>query len=236
MVLKPVVWCRFGILRWDRGGWSLSCGYQLVQVRVTQWWARQHLIRRRTEQLLMLASQQFEEQQFSTAETTLPQTHFAAPKSKEEIIQICQTSNKLSLYLKRMKRSKLWQAKVVGDHSPHFSTPSNTWVGFTLPCVVAPNIGNYGINYVKYNLDNPEQCFVCLFKLYNSLCPTNQPDNAFYLSPLSTPKSNCFVLACSSWTHWVEKCSCKHVHAGRYPGIPLHNTNHSYQANEDTCP
>ena len=44
------------------------------------------------------------------------------------------------------------------------------------------------------------------------------------------------VLACSSWTHRVEKCSCKHVHAGRYPGIPLYNTNYSYQANEDTRP
>ena len=44
------------------------------------------------------------------------------------------------------------------------------------------------------------------------------------------------VLACSSWMHRVEKCSCKHVHAGRYPGIPLYNTNYSYQANEDTRP
>ena len=38
------------------------------------------------------------------------------------------------------------------------------------------------------NQDNPERCFVCLFKLYNSLCPTNWPDNAFYFSPLSNPK------------------------------------------------
>ena len=38
------------------------------------------------DKLLMLASQQFEEQQSSTMEITFPHTCFAAPKSEEEIL------------------------------------------------------------------------------------------------------------------------------------------------------
>ena len=41
------------------------------------------------------------------------------------------------------------------------------------------------------NKDNPQRCQVCLYKLYNSLCPAGRPDNAFYLSSLVRPKENC---------------------------------------------
>ena len=81
------------------------------------------------------------------------------------------------------------------------------------------------------NPDNPEQCFVRLFKLYNSLCPTNRPDNAFYLSLLSN--TYVLVLTCSSWTQQVEKCSSRHVQASRY-SIPGYHTNHSLRATAAT--
>ncbi len=40
------------------------------------------------------------------------------------------------------------------------------------------------------NTTNPERCYVRLFKVYNSRCPLDRPDNALYLKPLSAPKGH----------------------------------------------
>ena len=42
------------------------------------------------------------------------------------------------------------------------------------------------------NTDDPSRCFVRLFKLYRSKCPTTQPKDAFYLQPLKKPTENCW--------------------------------------------
>ena len=42
------------------------------------------------------------------------------------------------------------------------------------------------------NVDNPTRCFVRLYKLYKNLCPKDQPDHAFYLTPLKNPKEGCW--------------------------------------------
>lgn len=44
-------------------------------------------------------------------------------------------------------------------------------------CKVKPKVV-----YHHANIDNPARCFVCLYKLYKSLCPEDQPDHAF-ISP-----------------------------------------------------
>lgn len=49
------------------------------------------------DKLLMLASLQFEEQQSSTMEITLPHTRFAAPKTEKEILQMRQNAVPLTL-------------------------------------------------------------------------------------------------------------------------------------------
>ena len=41
------------------------------------------------------------------------------------------------------------------------------------------------------NETNIQRCLVCLYGLYNSLCPKYRPDHALYLTPLSNPKRNC---------------------------------------------
>lgn len=41
--------------------------------------------------------------------------------------------------------------------------------------------------YQYANLENPDRCFVRLYKLYNSKCPENRPANVFYLTPLARP-------------------------------------------------
>ena len=42
------------------------------------------------------------------------------------------------------------------------------------------------------NNENPDRCFVRLFKLYRNLCPSDQPKDAFYLKPLSKPTPTCW--------------------------------------------
>ena len=39
---------------------------------------------------------------------------------------------------------------------------------------------------------NSSRCLVRLYKLYNSLCPPNRPDRAFYLTPLVRPTEGCW--------------------------------------------
>ena len=42
------------------------------------------------------------------------------------------------------------------------------------------------------NEQDPSQCFVNLFKMYNSLCPKGRPKDAFYLQPLPKPSPDCW--------------------------------------------
>ena len=42
------------------------------------------------------------------------------------------------------------------------------------------------------NTDNPDRCFVCIFKKYRALCPIDRPNNAFYLTPLTKPSDTCW--------------------------------------------
>ena len=42
------------------------------------------------------------------------------------------------------------------------------------------------------NIENPDRCFVRLFKLYRDLCPKDRPDDAFYLAPLKKYTKSCW--------------------------------------------
>ena len=81
------------------------------------------------------------------------------------------------------------------------------------------------------NVDYPDRCLVRLFKLYNSRCPANRPDNAFYLRPLSLPKGDV----------WYQRLPVGHnTLANTIPrlfkaaGISGHFTNHSLRATSAT--
>ncbi len=44
--------------------------------------------------------------------------------------------------------------------------------------------------------DDPSRCLMRLYKLYNSLCPSHCPDNAFYIPGwLAKPKQDCWFKA-----------------------------------------
>ena len=81
------------------------------------------------------------------------------------------------------------------------------------------------------NYQYPERCLVRLFKLYNSKCPEERPDDAFYLRPLSKPKGDI----------WYQKAAVGYnVLAGtvarlfKSAGIQGHYSNHSLRATSAT--
>ena len=81
------------------------------------------------------------------------------------------------------------------------------------------------------NPENPQRCFVELFKRYNSLCPHDRPSNAFYLSPLTKPKQDCWFSRAPLGHNTLKnivKNMCKKA------GIQGFKTNHSLRATAAT--
>ena len=77
------------------------------------------------------------------------------------------------------------------------------------------------------NLEDPKRCFVRLFKLYKSLCPHDEPADAFYFRPANNPTAKCWYskqpLGCTKLSKTVA-CLCSTA------GILGHKTNHSLRA------
>ena len=81
------------------------------------------------------------------------------------------------------------------------------------------------------NTQNPKRCLVRLYQKYNSLCPHDRPDNAFYLTPLVIPRKDC----------WFKKVPLGHCKLSevvpslmRSAGIPGYFTNHSLRVTAAT--
>ena len=81
------------------------------------------------------------------------------------------------------------------------------------------------------NVQNPSRCFVNLYKLYNTKCPKDRPEHAFYLQPLKSPTADC----------WYNTVPIGHATlAGtiaricRQAGITGYKTNHSLRATAAT--
>ena len=79
-------------------------------------------------------------------------------------------------------------------------------------------------NIQHANEDNPQHCFVRLYKLYNSLCPIDCPADALYFQPLTNPSPMC----------WYSSRPCGHnrlastvVRLCKEAGIPGYKSNHS---------
>ena len=82
------------------------------------------------------------------------------------------------------------------------------------------------------NRENPERCFVCLFKLYQTMCPPDAPPHAFYLQPLKnqhqhagTPTNH---LATLTWLIQLLVCANR-------PKFRGYKTNHSLRATVASC-
>ena len=81
------------------------------------------------------------------------------------------------------------------------------------------------------NTEDPSRCFVRLFKLYRSKCPSTQPKDAFYLQPLKKPTENCWFsprpIGHCSLDNTVSRL-CKSA------GIEGYKTNHSLRVTTAT--
>ena len=77
------------------------------------------------------------------------------------------------------------------------------------------------------NIENPQRCFVRLFKRYRELCPKSPPAHAFYLRPAHTPTPTCWYsntpLGHTLLSNTVARL-CKMA------GIQGYKTNHSLRA------
>ncbi len=82
------------------------------------------------------------------------------------------------------------------------------------------------------NLENPVRCFVRLLKKYQSLCPSEAPDDAFYLTPLQKPNENCWFKNVPIGRNKLFKAisnMCKEY------GIQGYKTNHSLRTIAASC-
>ena len=74
------------------------------------------------------------------------------------------------------------------------------------------------------NTDDPRKCIVRLYKIYNSKCPRNRPDAAFYLHPHEKPSEDvwhtCVAIGHNTLNSTVKKLCEK-------GGLQGHYTNHS---------
>ena len=81
------------------------------------------------------------------------------------------------------------------------------------------------------NVENPDRCFIRLFKLYLSRCPSDTPKNALYLKPLTKPTQACWY---SKQPLGHNKLSQTVSRLCKAAGIEGYRTNHSLRATNAT--
>ena len=81
------------------------------------------------------------------------------------------------------------------------------------------------------NIEKPERCFIRLYKLYHSLCPSDRPGDAYYLQPLQHPKSGCWYSSRPIGHTKLDKIISRICKAAEIPG---YRTNHSLRATAAT--
>ncbi len=81
------------------------------------------------------------------------------------------------------------------------------------------------------NVQNPERCFVRLFKRYIQLCPESRPAHAFYLQPAKSPTPTCWYSNNPLGHHTLSKTVARLCENA---GIQGYKTNHSLRATAAT--
>ena len=81
------------------------------------------------------------------------------------------------------------------------------------------------------NAEAPERCLVRLYKLYNSKCPRNRPNNAFYLKPLEKPRQDVWY-TCTPVGHNLLSNTIPRLF--KEAGLKGNFTNHSLRATSAT--
>ena len=81
------------------------------------------------------------------------------------------------------------------------------------------------------NAENPTRCFVRLFSLYQSKCPTSRPKDSFYLRPLKNPTDHCWYAPRAIGHHTLDTTVSRICKAA---GIKGFKTNHSLRVTAAT--
>ena len=81
------------------------------------------------------------------------------------------------------------------------------------------------------NTENPQRCFVRIYKLYNSLCPNDRPADALYLQPLAKPTRTCWY---SNRPYGHNRLAGTVARLCKEAGIPGYKTNHSLRVTNAT--
>ncbi len=85
--------------------------------------------------------------------------------------------------------------------------------------------------YQYANADNPNRCFVRLYKRYNDKCPLGRPASAFYLTPLLKPKANVWYSRSPLGHNSRSKSVANLMEQAGFKG---HYTNHSLRVTAAT--
>ncbi len=89
--------------------------------------------------------------------------------------------------------------------------------------------GNKVIHYA--NEETPSRCFVTLYKKYQSKCPAQRPEHAFYLQPLKKPSRDCWYSVMPIGHYTLAGTVSRMCKAA---GIAGYKTNHSLRATAAT--
>ena len=81
------------------------------------------------------------------------------------------------------------------------------------------------------NIQKPERCFIRLYKLYHSLCPSDRLHDAYYLQPLQNPQPGCWYSSRPVGHTKLDKTISRMCKAA---GILGYRTNHSLRATAAT--
>ena len=81
------------------------------------------------------------------------------------------------------------------------------------------------------NAEAPERCLVRLYQLYNSKCPRNRPNDAFYLKPLAKPRGDVWYTCMPVGHNLLSKTIPRLFKA---VGLEGNYTNHSLRATSAT--
>ena len=87
------------------------------------------------------------------------------------------------------------------------------------------------IVYHHANTKRPERCFVRLYRLYNSQCPADHPDHAYYLKPFQKPNNECWY---ANQPVGYNKLDTTISRMCKDADIPGYHTNHSLRTSAAT--
>ena len=81
------------------------------------------------------------------------------------------------------------------------------------------------------NLETPQRCLIRLYKLYNSYCPNDRPDKAFYLKPLEKPRKDCWYTKIPIGHNVLSRVVSKMCEEAKYIGSLHKPLTKSYSSN-----